>query len=247
MSTTNLNLAYATSAKTLAALPGQTLDYAAMGIGNSMMNLFESVLTDYYPIDITSDYTVLDFESYLFNLVFTSTTLVSTAIITLESGLNISHLITNETNKTMFVTTDSGASHISIGIGEWKYIYFYEGEMVEISNGGYADYYYSNYFKAGGATNSEDIVIFPLSSGGILTKNSITAYANTASAALSEYDIYLDAGLIGDINFSAGVNLGVTSMPVPVEIAPGQALRIVTPASADASIADIGINIEVRT
>ena len=249
MTTLNLDLRYAVTAATIEGSESglSTLDATAFGMGNNMMEIIESVLTDRYEIAITTDYIVTNFELYLFNLVFTSSTLLTTTTITFEDTLNITHLVTNSTNEVLLITTASAAAAISIPVGEYRYIYFNAGTMIEIYSGGHADFYNSNYFKAGTATNSQDIVIFPLSTGATISSESITAYANTAALALSEYDIFLDAGLIGDINFSAGVNLGVTSIPVPVEASAGQVLKITTPVSADANIADIGINIELRT
>lgn len=243
--TTNFNLQHAIVPTE--GVQSFTYQFGVMATTNNTIEVMESILTDRFSIAITTDYSVIDFESYLFNLVFTSSTLLTDTTITFQDGINVVHLLENATNKNLLITTEAGASPILLPIGTFKLVHFFEGTMLEISNKGEAAVYNSTFFKSGGAVNNEDIFIFPTTINANISASSITAYSNTATLANTIYTIFLDAGNIGTITFLAGVNVGVTSIPTPVSVSAGQVLKLTTPSSADANIADIGINIELRT
>ena len=132
------------------------------------------------------------------------------------------------TNTSDIATNTADIATLDAEVGEWDFIY------------------YLNSFYQGVLTDGEMLYIEKLSNAVTFPAGFVgsSVYADVASTIAVSIDVQKNGVSVGTIDFAIGANDATFTLAADVTFAIGDIIKLVAPATADITLADIGISLK---
>lgn len=231
--TTNLQLTHANAPTSSSGTIGQQDTILFLYANNA--ELLDSYMSDYYTYNVLADSNIsITANSLFINITDTGVLLTTAKTLTITSdSVKQLRIIKNSTAQQIFY----GSNTVQVGSS----IIVYNDTVISTFGNIYIQDIYT--YVPGKPAINTILMNKRVSKNSILSGGS--AKANIASTSVAVYDIWLDTNKVGYVRFTAGSSIGTVATFGTVFVDGSQNLYIKTQGVQDATLADIGIVLNI--